>query len=70
MRSHKIILYLCIIFLNYSCATLKDSEVVKSKVELTKENLNLIDGTYKIDENEYPSYLNYFLGSFFTNKES
>ncbi len=70
MRFHKIILYLCIILLNYSCATLKGSEIVNNKVELTKENLNLINGNYKINEKEYPSYLNYFLGSFFTNKES
>ncbi|PKV50432.1 hypothetical protein ATE84_2489 [Aquimarina sp. MAR_2010_214] len=70
MKFYKIITYLCIVLLNYSCATLKKNEIIENKVELTRENLNLIDGTYKIDENKYLSYSDYFLGSFCTNKES
>lgn len=70
MRFHKITTYLCVILLNYSCATLKETKIVESKIELTKENLNLINGIYRINDNEYPLYLDYFFGSFFTNKES
>ncbi len=70
MPLHKLLLYTCVILLTSSCATLKQTEVIENKIELTKENLHLLDGTYENNEAESAGYLDYFWGSYFKSKES
>ena len=70
MKFYKLLPYLCLLLLISSCATFKSNEVLKNKIELTKENLHLVNGTYENNESEGAGYLDYFWGSFFKNKES
>ncbi len=69
MNLYKLIFYLSFLLLNYSCATFKENKIIENKIDLNNKNLKLINGTYKINKNQKPYYLDYFWGAFYTMKE-
>ncbi|ADV48738.1 hypothetical protein Celal_1425 [Cellulophaga algicola DSM 14237] len=69
MPSNKMMLYGYILILISSCATLKKNEMAEHQIELTNENLHLINGTYENNEHMRPPYLDYFWGSYLKAKE-
>ncbi|SFW24017.1 hypothetical protein [Cellulophaga fucicola] len=69
MNLYKITTYLCFLLLICSCAPFKKVKTPDNTIQLTKDNLHLIDGTYQ-NNIENPAYsLELFWGSFYTRKE-
>ncbi|MEP0211596.1 MAG: hypothetical protein ABJD66_00155 [Cellulophaga sp.] len=70
MRIYKTITYFCFFLVMCSCATLKNTPTAANRVELTADNLHLINSTYQnnIKNTTYAS--EFFWGSFFSKKES
>lgn len=54
----------------YSCATLKNAPAAANRVELTADNLHLINGTYQNNTTNTAYASEFFWGSFFRKKES
>ncbi|MFI8605196.1 hypothetical protein ACIGCP_12080 [Cellulophaga baltica] len=59
----------CMLLFICSCATLKKTALAPNQIELTAENLYLINGTYENNTSEGPPYLDYFWGSYLRAKE-
>lgn len=70
MRIYKVTTYFCFFLVMCSCATLKNAPTVANRVELTTDNLHLINGTYQNNTTNTPYTSEFFWGSFFRKKES
>ncbi|WP_148267929.1 hypothetical protein [Flavobacterium branchiophilum] len=60
------LIYCCI---NFSCVSLKKLEQNDKQVTLTKSNLNLLNGTYQNNNENYDIEYEYFWGSFLRSSE-
>ncbi|MCL5244292.1 hypothetical protein M4I21_00620 [Cellulophaga sp. 20_2_10] len=70
MRIYKITTYIFVFLAMCSCATLKKAPEVKNRIELTENNLHLINGTYQNNNKNPANASEFFWGSFFRRKES
>ncbi|CAM3768765.1 Lipoprotein [Flavobacterium branchiophilum] len=68
-RIQKILLLLIYCCINFSCVSLKKLEQNDKQVTLTKSNLNLLNGTYQNNNENYDIEYEYFWGSFLRSSE-